>query len=161
MTGTVYSVTDSPRTVNKMLLAGITMSVVQPITEVDIVHPTLILDYSGHDLNFNYIEIQTFGRYYFIESKVVLSGNRVIVKCTVDVLMTYRNNIYGSIQTVVRNEEIGVNMEVDTKLDFYPEKENIFYISTFIDLFSSNFRNDTLCFVVHTNNGGTEEEETQ
>ena len=57
-------------------------------------------DYS----DYNYIFVPSFNRYYFVNEVERLSGEHIIVKCKVDVLMTYKDDILNLKCNDVRNE---------------------------------------------------------
>ena len=61
--------------------------------DISIINPTLVLNYTANILNSNYCFIPKFNRYYFIDEIVPITGDRCIVKCRVDVLESFRNNI--------------------------------------------------------------------
>lgn len=64
----------------------------------------------------NYIYIPYYGRYYYI-TDVVTSNQCCYVYCKVDVLMTYKENIYGTVQMVSRCESLHDPMLVDTAIN--------------------------------------------
>ena len=61
--------------------------------DVSIINPTLVLNYTANILNSNYCFIPKFNRYYFIEEIVPITGDRCIVKCRVDVLESFKEDI--------------------------------------------------------------------
>ena len=61
--------------------------------DVSIINPTLVLAYTANILNSNYCFIPKFNRYYFIDEIVPISGDRCIVKCRVDVLESFKEDI--------------------------------------------------------------------
>ena len=61
--------------------------------DVSIINPTLILYYTANILDSNYCFIQKFNRYYFIDEIVPITGDRCIVKCRVDVLESFKEDI--------------------------------------------------------------------
>ena len=61
--------------------------------DVSVINPTLILYYTANILNSNYCFIPKFNRYYFIDEIVPITADRCIVKCRVDVLESFKNNI--------------------------------------------------------------------
>ena len=61
--------------------------------DVSIINPTLILYYTANILDSNYCFIPKFNRYYFIDEIVPISGDRCIVKCRVDVLESFKEDI--------------------------------------------------------------------
>ena len=61
--------------------------------DVSIINPTLILYYTEDILDSNYCFIPKFNRYYFIDEIVPITGDRCIVKCRVDVLESFKEDI--------------------------------------------------------------------
>ena len=61
--------------------------------DVSIINPTLVLNYTANILNSNYCFIPKFNRYYFIDEIVPITGDRCIVKCRVDVLESFKEDI--------------------------------------------------------------------
>ena len=61
--------------------------------DVSIINPTLVLNYTANILSSNYCFIPKFNRYYFIDEIVPITGDRCIVKCRVDVLESFKDNI--------------------------------------------------------------------
>ena len=61
--------------------------------DVSVINPTFILYYTDNILQSNYCFIPKFNRYYFIDEIVPLTGDRCIVKCRVDVLESFKEDI--------------------------------------------------------------------
>ena len=61
--------------------------------DVSVIKPTLILYYTANLLDSNYCYIPKFNRYYFIDEIVPITADRCIVKCRVDVLESFKDNI--------------------------------------------------------------------
>jgi len=62
--------------------------------EGSILSPRFILETAGKYLNnCNYLYWQEAGRYYFIDDVVVMTGGRMMVYCTVDVLQSFAAEI--------------------------------------------------------------------
>ena len=61
--------------------------------DVSIINPTLVLAYTANILNSNYCFIPKFNRYYFIDEIVPITADRCIVKCRVDVLESFKEDI--------------------------------------------------------------------
>lgn len=61
--------------------------------DVSVINPTLVLNYTANILDSNYCFIPKFNRYYFIDEIVPISGDRCIVKCRVDVLESFKEDI--------------------------------------------------------------------
>ena len=61
--------------------------------DVSVINPTLVLNYTANILESNYCFIPKFNRYYFIDEIVPITGDRCIVKCRVDVLESFKEDI--------------------------------------------------------------------
>lgn len=64
--------------------------------DTDIINPIIILK-SDVLIDFNYAYINELKRFYFIDSITVASKNIYILNLSVDVLMSYKDDIYNSI----------------------------------------------------------------
>ena len=65
---------------------------VEFIEPTSIVNPRLIFSTETNVLQANYLFLQDFGRYYYINNHTLEHG-RVIVECHVDVLMSFKEDI--------------------------------------------------------------------
>lgn len=62
--------------------------------ETDIVRPVVTLSSHASDFSTcNYLYIEQFHRYYFIENKVIDTQGNITLSCVVDVLMSHRERI--------------------------------------------------------------------
>lgn len=77
-------------------------------------HPVLILDYAG--VNFNYVYIPAFGRYYYVTEIIVNTADRVMIACQSDVLYSFIDSIKALNVLVSRNENEYNNRLVDNML---------------------------------------------
>lgn len=104
MTLTIYNVSDAPNVVSKSLANGVTITA-QPVEPCDFLNPSFIINKSSAITDGNYIVAGApLNRSYFITDKSLITGNRVLVQCAVDVLTTYANGIKSCIGTVLRAE---------------------------------------------------------
>lgn len=78
---------------------------VQLKSPCDILNPVFVLAYNTSYLTANYLYCSDFNRYYFINNVQVLTGNRIELPCSVDVLMSYNNQIKRLICNVKRNQD--------------------------------------------------------
>lgn len=69
-------------------------------------HPQLVLTASLVNLTqYNYLEIPSWGRYYYIDDIVVMTGGRVAVRCSEDVLTSNADQILTLTAFVQRSEQ--------------------------------------------------------
>ena len=74
--------------------------------DVSVINPTLVLGYTANILDSNYCFIPKFNRYYFIDEIVPITGDRCIVKCRVDVLESFKNDIKSLTVILDKSESI-------------------------------------------------------
>lgn len=105
MTITLYNNLSDDRTVQKNITTIATIENAKPVDPFDILNPVFIFNYSGdYNNNINYVYCAETLRYYTITGITFLTGGRVQISCTVDVLMTYANSIRSLTALCVRNE---------------------------------------------------------
>lgn len=101
---TIGQTSEDRRVLNKTFSGTeITVAIMRPC---DILNPIFILDYNVNWLTCNYLYCPDFNRYYFINNLTVNTAQRIELSCSVDVLMTYRNQINNITCNVVRNENL-------------------------------------------------------
>lgn len=76
---------------------------VTPKNPCDVLAPVFILTWNNSFVNANYLYCPDFGRYYFVDDIVILTGQRAEIHCSVDVLMSYRDQILNLNVNVQRN----------------------------------------------------------
>lgn len=104
MTVKFYKMTSTSNTINKKK-TQIQESDCQLYDETDILNPSLLMKYNKNLLSSNYIYIEEFERFYFINNIDIMDGNRIVVRCHVDVLDSYWNIIKETQQHIIRNSE--------------------------------------------------------
>ena len=87
--------------------------------EINIISPTLILEYFSTD--FNYCYISDFNRYYFVKSITLLTGQRIQIDLSVDVLMTYKEEIKNLTVNVLRYENIEPTFLTDSRIPLFSD----------------------------------------
>lgn len=118
------SISSDRRVLNKVTTTIKTITAT-PTGEINILHPTLILEYDGAILNANYCYIPNFNRYYYL-SITLDKGKRMILNCSVDVLKTYATQIKNRQGTILRSESIGKPTQiVDNKLPIDPNRHEL------------------------------------
>ena len=101
-------------------LKAVTCTVKEPC---ELSNPVFILAFDNSVFNSNYCYCDNFGRYYFINERVLLTGNRIELHCHVDVLQSYSAAISALTVTVTRQENIGINHVPDNLLPLDPVKQ--------------------------------------
>ena len=78
----------------------------KPYTDYNISAPNLlILNGTGAIANNNYAYIADYQRYYFVDSVTIGRNGMYIVQLSIDVLMTYRDDIMASHGLITKNRE--------------------------------------------------------
>ena len=135
MTVTLYKNTSDKRNLNKALSEIKSVSATAK-GEINIISPTLILEYFSTD--FNYCYISDFDRYYFVKSITLLTGHRVQIDLTIDVLMSYKEEIKNLSVNVLRYENIEPTFLTDSRIPLFSDTlqkviefpENIFNLES-------------------------------
>lgn len=74
----------------------------------DILNPTLLFNSSGWTSaaisRINYVFIQEFNRYYYVDNITIVRQNMLKLKCHVDVLMTYKSQIRSNYAVISRQK---------------------------------------------------------
>ena len=118
MTVTLYKNTSDKRNLNKVISEIKSVSATAK-GEINIISPTLILEYFSTD--FNYCYISDFKRYYFVNSITLLTGQRVQINLSVDVLMTYKEEIKNLTVNVLRYENIEPTFLSDSRIPLFSD----------------------------------------
>ena len=104
---TLYNCSDDPRSLNKSLTNGITVSSITPTEGCDLLSPTFILNYNSSYTTCNYLVAGApFNRSYFINDIQIDIGKKIIISCSVDVLGTYKVGIEAINANVIRQENL-------------------------------------------------------
>lgn len=118
MTVTLYKNTSDKRNLNKVITEIKSVSATAK-GEINIISPTLILDYFSID--FNYCYISDFNRYYFVNSITLLTGRMVQINLSVDVLMSYKEEIKNLTVNVLRYENIEPTFLTDSRIPLFSD----------------------------------------
>lgn len=87
---TFYNYSGDKNKINKQLSSGTAFSCM-PYDSVDIMNPSVILDYNSALESVNYAEFDS--KYYFIDSIERMTGGKMMIRLHVDVLKTYAAQI--------------------------------------------------------------------
>ena len=88
-----YQNASDKRVINKTLNIEYTMSGCQLATPTSATDPEVIIDMTEGLYQYNYCYIPYFSRYYYITDMVELDGVRMSIKCHVDPLMSFKDEI--------------------------------------------------------------------
>ena len=95
--------------------------------ETSVTSPSILIEKNDENiLNYNYVFIQEFNRYYFIDDITSENNHLWRLSCSVDVLMSFKTEIL-HIQNpyVARNEYQYSTNIVDNELALYPNVDTI------------------------------------
>jgi len=75
-----------------------------------VINPVILIQRTGQTLSrYNYLKINEFNRYYFIDDITVVRNNLWQIKCSVDVLYTYRSAILDTNVILSDSQEKGAS----------------------------------------------------
>lgn len=135
MTITLYKNVSDKRNLNKNITEIKTVSAIAK-GDINIISPTLIIQYFSTD--FNYCYISEFNRYYYVNSISLLNGQRIQLELSVDVLMSYKEEIKNLTVNILRYENIEPTYLADSRIPLYSDTlqkviefpENIFNLES-------------------------------
>ena len=84
--------------------------------ECDVMNPTFLLKYDSSIVNYNYLKIESWGRYYYITGVTVAPGGRIYISCKEDVLMSNKDEILNLTAYAHRSESQQEHYLVDKKV---------------------------------------------
>lgn len=112
----------------------------------NLMSPTFIMQYNSTVYNSNYLFCTKTSRYYYITSIDSMTGGRLAINCTIDVLHTYRNEILSSIAWVdVSDTTTDASDDYDMLHNDYPFRQDYFVLgkSTSDSIFAVSPTTDT------------------
>lgn len=124
MTVTFYKVTDDPKKIDKdtsVTIGQTAAHTLDPTAMVDLLNPTIVIDYDSAFLNANYCYIDTFDRYYWCSFGVNTAG-RTLVECKIDYLKSFAASIKNCPATIVRAELSSPTYVPDNELPIDPNR---------------------------------------
>lgn len=108
MTITFYNNESDRKLLDKKIIVVKAVSNAKIVNETDILNPTILISRNFYDqyiLKANYIYIDSLQRYYYINN-ISFVESMVQISCSVDVLMSYKNEIRNITCTVSRNQNL-------------------------------------------------------
>lgn len=126
---TFYNVSDNPKKLEKDISNVIgTARALAPTGQINVLNPVVVVAWDSTNgdkiINANYAYIDTFKRYYWINTAID-TANRIVVQGKVDYLMSYAEDIKKCSCTVMRSEKVGINYVPDNKLPIDPNNYRI------------------------------------
>lgn len=108
MTINLYNNTSDKRVVNKAINLLATFENAKAVDDFSVTSPEFIIEYNGGLLSqCNYVYCSETNRYYYVDDIIIMTGGRMKISCSgVDVLMSYKSDIYGLTALCVRNETL-------------------------------------------------------
>lgn len=97
------SCTDDKRKINKTFSSSITLQA-SVYGEISILSPRLLVEYNSSIFSCNYCYIAEYNRYYYITNVSLSSGDRMVISCSVDPLMSFSSEIMTLNVTITRQE---------------------------------------------------------
>ena len=157
MTIIFYKSSDDPKKVNKTLtLVGSADGVPVNNTEdtISLLSPGFIVSSSNSYFTATHILVAAMGnRYYYINNVQLLTGGKMQINCSVDVLLTYKTGIKASKGTFVRAENPKSKQISDSKFPLIAPMETE---STLFPLYDCPFTAESGLNYVLTVIGGGE-----
>lgn len=101
-----YTTTDEAGKVTKTLTNAATYSNVTMKEPTDVVHPVVTIQTSANLSNVNYMRIERYGRYYFVEKPIAVKNGVWELHCTSDPLMSFKESLLNVSGTVTRSETL-------------------------------------------------------
>lgn len=133
MVAKIFKTKSAPNVVNKTLSDVVTFEEVIFKEDTSLLNPTIIINGVSNDSSYtiedigtsNYFSIPKVNRYYFITDITMMRGGRVAITGKVDVLMSFKADILGSTQLIVRQEKKTNNYLIDTDIPLSSKKQVI------------------------------------
>lgn len=81
-----------PKVINKNITAGLSLDGYLK-EECSIINPMIMIETDESVINYNYLYIPTFNRYYYISDITSVHNNLFRITCNVDPLMSFKDQI--------------------------------------------------------------------
>ena len=106
MTINTYRFLGDSRKIDKTLTKVSTYNNAEIVGDMSIQTPTILLQLDSFTdvINFNYIQIPELRRYYYVVESTIKEDGYVQIKCRVDVLKSFKNDILESTQYIDRQQ---------------------------------------------------------
>lgn len=124
MTITLYNVKDDPKTVPKDLSVSYGNLTGTVRDEINILNPTIRMEFDDPDLTYNYAYISEFNRYYYLRECVCVRNNIYDVTFEVDVLQSHYDEFFNCPVIVNRSDSTYNTFIADDKRQYYQYQHN-------------------------------------
>ena len=111
----------SDKNVMHKSITSITSAAFTPTGAVNIVAPAITVDYDNNILSSNYMYIDVFGRYYYINNISLQIGKKLLITGYVDVLMSFADDIQNAFVNVCRAQNPANRDLSDDKIQVNPK----------------------------------------
>ena len=101
-----YTTTDEAEKVTKTLTNAATYTNVTMKDPTDTVHPVVTIQTTANLSSVNYMRIERYGRYYFVEKPIAVKNGVWELHCTSDPLMSFKDSLFNVSGTVTRSETL-------------------------------------------------------
>ena len=113
---TFYNTTSDSRKVNKSLTALGSAVDFELKEDSSIINPVLILNKNSFISKSNYLYIKELDRYYFINDIKYLTGNRIEIYSSLDVLYTYKDELLKCNCLIDRTKTVSDKYIIDSEI---------------------------------------------
>lgn len=104
MTIDILQTSSANNVINKNVVSvksGVSCNVKEPIS---IINPVVVLSFDVETLKANYAYIPDYKRYYYIGDIIPLTGGRIELHLSVDVLYSFKNDILNSVAIIDKQQ---------------------------------------------------------
>lgn len=123
-----YKTTDDPKKLDKTMSnigtgeSTLTAPVNNTEATISLLRPSFVLASKTLYFTATHVKVPDMGgRWYFIDNITLLTGGKMQIDCSIDVLKTYAAQIAAAPCCITRNENIGINWVPDDKLPYNTE----------------------------------------
>ena len=130
MTISFYASSDDPKKLDKSMGDAIASpNVINTDDTISLLNPSFLVVSNTAYFTATHVKCETLGsRYYFINNITLLTGGKMLVSCSIDVLKTYAAQIKLSQCIVTRSAKYEhPTLYIDNQLPVSPNKVNIEY----------------------------------
>lgn len=111
----LYNYKGQPNTINKALTPLGTINVaLRP--ELNVHNPTLKIQMPPNMYGFNYVYLEDFKKYYFVDNFRYVGCNTYILTLSLDVLHTYKDVILQSTALIVESDKANRDLSVNSNV---------------------------------------------